>query len=88
MAIKEIERKITKIGNSLGVTLPKEVLEHIKISQGDNVTFKLEGDGQVTIKKEEKIDMSGIKEIDQDFVDGLNNLFDNYDDALKNLADR
>jgi hypothetical protein len=27
MAVKDVERKITKIGNSLGVTFPTEVLK-------------------------------------------------------------
>ncbi|WP_255396839.1 hypothetical protein [Geobacillus sp. 46C-IIa] len=28
--VKPMERKITKVGNSLGITLPQEVLDHLK----------------------------------------------------------
>ena len=32
---KKIERKIRKVGNSLSVTLPKEVLEFADLKEGD-----------------------------------------------------
>jgi len=35
--------KITKIGNSLGVTLPKEELEALGIKQGDEVIIQRRG---------------------------------------------
>lgn len=35
--------KITKIGNSLGVTLPKEELEALGIQQGDEVVVQRRG---------------------------------------------
>ena len=34
--------KIRKVGNSLGVVLPKEVLSHLRTGEGDEV-FLLEG---------------------------------------------
>jgi antitoxin MazE len=46
--VREVERKVTRIGNSLGVTFPQEVLEHLGISQGDAVRFEIVN-GQVTI---------------------------------------
>ena len=30
MVVKEVERKVTKIGNSLGVTFPQEVFSAIR----------------------------------------------------------
>lgn len=39
--VKEVERKVTKIGNSLGIALPHEVLEHLKIQPGLNVHILL-----------------------------------------------
>ncbi|GGZ21118.1 AbrB/MazE/SpoVT family DNA-binding domain-containing protein [Asticcacaulis endophyticus] len=32
-----MELKITKIGNSLGVILPKEVAGHLKVDKGDSL---------------------------------------------------
>jgi len=80
MAVIEVERKITKIGNSLGVTLPQEVLKHLKIKHGDEIKFNLEDNGNVSVRK--------FTPIDEDFLDGFKYAFENYDDALSNLADR
>ena len=46
--------KIRKIGNSLGVVLPKEVLEMLDASEGDTVSFARTAHGiMVTISDEE-----------------------------------
>lgn len=86
--MKEVERKITRIGNSLGVTLPQDVLNHLKVKQGDEIKFKLEDDGRVSVQKFTPLNVDVLKDIDQDFLDGLQDLFENYDDTLRNLADR
>ena len=33
--------KVTKQGNSLGVTIPKEFLTHLGLTKGDEVTMRL-----------------------------------------------
>lgn len=88
MAVKKVERKITRIGKSLGVTLPQDILHHLKVKQGDQLKFKLEDDGRVSVQKFAPLNVDVLKDIDQDFLDGLQDLFENYDDTLKNLADR
>ncbi|MCJ7841485.1 hypothetical protein MUB24_11375 [Lederbergia sp. NSJ-179] len=60
MAVKEVERKISRIGNSHGVSVQKFVPLNVDV----------------------------LKDIDQDFLDGLQDLLENYDDTLRNLADR
>ncbi len=80
MAVFEVERKVTRIGNSLGVTLPQEVLKHLEIKHGDKIKFKLEENGNVSVQK--------FTPIDEDFLEGFKYAFENYDDALRNLADR
>ncbi|AGT31048.1 hypothetical protein M493_03705 [Geobacillus genomosp. 3] len=84
--VKAMERKITKVGNSLGITLPQEVLDHLKVKQGDEIQFRLEADGKVIISKHAPIDYSILDDFGQDFVDGLKDLFENYDNTLRNLA--
>ncbi|MBX3740814.1 MAG: AbrB/MazE/SpoVT family DNA-binding domain-containing protein [Akkermansiaceae bacterium] len=37
--------KITTIGNSAGVILPKEVLEKLRVSKGDSITLTETPDG-------------------------------------------
>ena len=40
-----IELKVRKVGNSLGVVLPKEVLAHLKVEEGDTMTLTEAQDG-------------------------------------------
>ena len=40
-----LELKLRKIGNSLGIVLPKEALAHLKIGEGDTVTLTEAQDG-------------------------------------------
>lgn len=39
-----LELKLRKIGNSVGVILPKEVLAHLKVEEGDSLSLT-EGPG-------------------------------------------
>jgi putative addiction module antidote len=40
-----LKLKIRKVGNSVGVVLPKEVLAHLKVAEGDTVTLTEAQDG-------------------------------------------
>lgn len=40
-----LELKLRKIGNSIGVVLPKEALAHLEIGEGDTVTLSEAQDG-------------------------------------------
>lgn len=84
----ELESKIIKVGNSSGVIIPQEVLEHTKSKQGDTFKFYLQEDGSVVVKKATVVNVKALGHIDQDFNDGVTDLFKNYDNTLKNLADR
>lgn len=52
--IVEESRKAVKIGNSLGVTIPAEMVERIHLKQGDNLTIQLDEQGNMLLKKEVK----------------------------------
>jgi len=41
--------KIRKIGNSLGVVIPKEVLARMKVGEGETVYFTESGDGGIRL---------------------------------------
>jgi putative addiction module antidote len=46
--------KITKIGNSLGIILPKEALARLKVDQGDSIFLTEAPDGyRITLYDEE-----------------------------------
>jgi antitoxin MazE len=47
--IMEVERKIRKVGNSLGVLLPSDILKQIGVGEGDSVFVSVE-DGEIKIR--------------------------------------
>ncbi|MCL6572698.1 MAG: AbrB family transcriptional regulator [Bacillus sp. (in: Bacteria)] len=83
--VREVERKVTKIGNSLGVTLPQVVLEHLGLMQGDEVRFDL-SNGHVSIKKKPNLKLP--KWIDEEFLEQMNDMINEYDQTFKGLKDR
>lgn len=40
-----LELKLRKVGNSVGIVLPKEALTHLKVEEGDTVTLTETQDG-------------------------------------------
>lgn len=82
MASEYIKRKVTKIGNSHGVTLPSKVMEHLDLGPGDEVRFLISNDGRVALDKHEK--PSGP----EDRSDGFRQLMDNYEASFRNMKNR
>ncbi len=48
--------KIRKIGNSLGVVLPKEVLEQLKVKEGDSLNVVTSPTGITLSVSDEEVD--------------------------------
>lgn len=44
-----LELKLRKVGNSVGVVLPKEVLAHLKAQEGDTVSVTDGADGTLRV---------------------------------------
>ena len=40
-----LELKLRKVGNSVGIVLPKEALAHLKVNEGDTLTLTEAQDG-------------------------------------------
>ncbi|EPZ37930.1 MULTISPECIES: AbrB/MazE/SpoVT family DNA-binding domain-containing protein [Anoxybacillus] len=79
------DRKVLKIGNSLGVTFPVEFLQKLDIHQGDEVQMEFK-DNQIVIKKSNKVNLP--EGISKDFFDVLNETLEEYDETIKGLVDR
>ncbi|MET3210341.1 UNVERIFIED_CONTAM: antitoxin MazE [Paenibacillus sp. PvR008] len=81
-----MERKITKFGNSLGITMT-EAIKQLGLSLGDTVQVEVDHDsGQIIIQKSNKVTLpSGISD---DFLENLSQVMDAYDETLKGLKDR
>jgi len=44
-----LDLKLRKIGNSLGLVLPKEALAHLRVREGDTVTVSEAADGSLRL---------------------------------------
>ncbi|MDN4602788.1 AbrB family transcriptional regulator [Paenibacillus sp. F6_3S_P_1C] len=84
--VNEMERKVTKFGNSLGLTMT-DALKQIGLEQGDMVHIEVDqSNGEIVIKKSTKVNLpNGIS---SDFMDTLSDVMDEYDQTLKGLKDR
>ncbi|MGG3454598.1 AbrB/MazE/SpoVT family DNA-binding domain-containing protein [Paenibacillus sp. FSL R7-0216] len=82
----EMERKVTKFGNSLGITMT-EALKQIGLDIGDAVKIDVnEADGEIIIRKANKVTLpAGIS---PEFLETLSNVMEEYDETLKGLKDR
>ncbi|MEK3881129.1 MULTISPECIES: AbrB/MazE/SpoVT family DNA-binding domain-containing protein [unclassified Paenibacillus] len=82
----EMERKVTKFGNSLGITMT-DALKQIGLDQGDTVLIDInQSTGEIIIKKSTKVSLPhGISE---DFMDSLADVINQYDQTLHGLKDR
>jgi antitoxin MazE len=80
-----IERKIIKIGNSLGVTIPNDFLEIANISLGDEVVIDYV-DNEIILKKSERIQKP--EGLSDDFFKILNKTMKNYKKTIEGLVER
>jgi antitoxin MazE len=82
----EMERKVTKFGNSLGITMT-EALKQVGLELGDAVQIEVNSsDGEIIIKKATKVTLpAGIS---ADFIESLSQVMHEYDETLKGLKDR
>ncbi|SFJ43669.1 antitoxin MazE [Thermoflavimicrobium dichotomicum] len=80
-------RKAGRMGNSLGIEIPKEIAEKLNIKAGDDfeVTANTET-GEITIRHVKKIPLAGglTPEMEKELED----IFKRYENTFKNLKDR
>ena len=82
----EMERKVTKFGNSLGITMT-DALKQIGLNLGDTVQIDVnQSSGEIVIKRANKVTLpDGISD---DFMDNLADVISEYDQTLKGLKDK
>ncbi|PZD95261.1 AbrB family transcriptional regulator [Paenibacillus sambharensis] len=81
-----MERKVTKFGNSLGLTMT-EALKQVGLELGDSVHIHVRAlDGEIVIRKANKAELP--PGISADFLETLSEVIESYDDTLKGLKDR
>ena len=84
-SMKEYERKITKIGNSYGITLAQELLREAGIDYGDRVEIE-KVDDKIYIQK--KKNMKIPKGLSSDFFEVLEINTEKHEETLRDLIDR
>lgn len=62
-----LELKLRKVGNSVGVVLPKQVLAHLNAEEGDTISVTEAADGSVRLVAA-KADVSRQMEVVQDVM--------------------
>jgi antitoxin MazE len=84
--VMEMERKVTKFGNSLGITMT-EALKQIGLELGDTVVIDIrESNGEIVIRKANKVTLpNGLS---PDFMDTLSQVMNDYNETLEGLKDR
>ena len=73
-----IETKVRKIGNSLGIVLPKEALQALKVGEGDTLFLTEAPDCSLRVTP----DRPGFAEVMKIADEGINR----YRNALRELA--
>ena len=70
--------KLRKVGNSVGLVLPKEALAHLKVEEGDTVSLTEAADGSLRLSPT-KAEVSRQMEVVQDIMK-------RYRNTLRELA--
>ncbi len=73
-----MEAKVRKIGNSLGVILPKHVIEELHLKSGDKLSIE---------KKGSNLELRPIDPDFEEWADAYRQLNTDYKDVLKALAE-
>jgi len=78
-------RKICTIGNSYGISIPKDILEKLKLTAGAQVDVKLDEKAGNIIIEPASHELS-YKTIDKEFAFQVKDFISLYKPALKELA--
>lgn len=78
-------RKIFKTGNSVVVSLPKDIIEYLDMDEGTEVNVELDREKrQIVIKPAERpVEIAGV---DLEFAHQINEFIEQYRPALEELA--
>mgnify|MGYP001163359033 FL=1 len=78
-------RKIFKTGNSIVVSLPKDVLDPLRLAEGAEVDVQLDPErGVITIAPAPA--QAAVRGVDEEFVRQVSEFIDQYRPALEALA--
>ena len=80
-----MERRLFKTGNSIVISLPKEILDGLGLADGENVSLELDRQKKRVILTpiEKPVAVAGV---DENFAHQVNEFIEQYRPALEELA--
>lgn len=75
--------KLIKVGNSVGITLPKKLLDLMDLEQGEDVMIEPNMDNRTIVIKPVSVAKEQVKKA---VIEGTTKFIKRYPKALKNLA--
>jgi antitoxin MazE len=79
-------RKIGRMGNSLGVSLPKSLAEKLNVTQGDEIEFIENEQGEVVLKKVRQAKLP--ENVRHEVLEAFFDVFEEDKGILEDLRDR
>src|SRR5690554_23121 len=79
-------RKIGRMGNSLGISLPKRLAETLNVVQGDEIEFSENDRGEVVLKKARQMKLPENVRIE--VLEAFYDVFEEDEGILNDLRDR
>lgn len=84
--VTRYSRKIGRMGNSLGVSLPKALAEKLNVSQGDEIEFVENDHGEVVLKKARQVQLP--ENVRPEVLEAFFDVFEEDKGILEDLRDR
>jgi antitoxin MazE len=78
-----MQRKVFRTGNSIVVSLPKDALDFLGITEGSEVTVEVDREQQRLIIAPAKVDIASV---DEEFARQVSEFIERYRPALDELA--
>lgn len=78
-----VTRKVNKINRSVSVVIPKEIQQAMRIKSGDEVSFRVNDDGDVVLRK-----VTHAREDDAQLLTEIQQLYDEFADSMGYLKDK
>lgn len=84
--VKRYTRKVGRMGNSLGISLPKRLAEKLNVTQGDEIEFVENDRGEVVLKK---VRQAGLPDnVRPEVLEAFFDVFEEDEGILEDLRDR
>lgn len=80
MIEKDLKRKVRKVGNSATLSIPKSLLEKAEINVGEEVSIKINENGNIELEK--------YVDREKEVIAKANKVFAQYDKTMKDLVQR